>query len=88
MKRKRGRPKKVFNRFFIPALGRLYWPGQVIPLEQLKNKKKLSELTKWKISENNKKFSVCKLCGRQCRGFRGLVDHMHRSEEQSQNTGK
>ena len=37
----------------------------------------MSDLTKQKISENSKKFSICKLCSKQCRGFRGLVDHMH-----------
>ena len=40
--------------------------------------RRMSEKTKKKISENNKKFSICKLCSKQCRGFRGLVDHMHR----------
>ena len=30
-----------------------------------------SESTKKKISENNKKFSICKLCGSHCKGFRG-----------------
>ena len=38
----------------------------------------MSDITKKKISENNKKFSICKLCSKQCRGFRGLVDHMHK----------
>ena len=37
----------------------------------------MSDLTKQKILENSKKFSICKLCSKQCRGFRGLVDHMH-----------
>ena len=41
----------------------------------------MSEVTKRKISENNKKFSICKICKKQCRGFRGLVDHMHRDHE-------
>ena len=41
----------------------------------------MSEITRKKISESNKKFSVCKLCGLQCRGFRGLVDHMHRDHQ-------
>ena len=31
--------------------------------------------------ESNKKFSICKLCKKQCRGFRGLVDHMYRDHE-------
>ena len=38
----------------------------------------MSEVTKKKISENNKIFSKCKICKKQCRGFRGLVDHMNR----------
>ena len=38
----------------------------------------MSDITKRKISEKCKKFSICKLCSKQCRGFRGLVDHMHR----------
>ena len=41
-------------------------------------RKKMSDLTKKKISENNKRFSICKICQKQCRGFRGLVDHMHK----------
>jgi len=53
-------------------------PRKIIPIEKLKNKRKLSDRTKQKIAENNKKFSICKLCSKQCRGFRGLVDHMHR----------
>ena len=53
-------------------------PRKIIPLDKLKNKRKLSDMTKQKIAENNKKFSICKLCSKQCRGFRGLVDHMHR----------
>ena len=43
--------------------------------------RQMSEVTKRKISENNKKFSICKICHKQCRGFRGLVDHMHRDHE-------
>ena len=53
-------------------------PKKIIPPEKLIKRKTLSDYTKRKIAENNKKFSVCKLCKRQCRGFRGLVDHMHR----------
>jgi len=49
--------------------------------KQPKKTRKMSDLTKQKISENNRKFSVCKLCNKQCRGFRGLVDHMHRDHE-------
>ena len=41
----------------------------------------MSDVTKKKISENNKKFSICKICDKQCRGFRGLVDHMHKDHE-------
>ena len=41
-------------------------------------KRKMSDETKEKISANNKIFSICKICHLQCRGFRGLVDHMHR----------
>ena len=41
-------------------------------------RRRMSDITKKKISENNKKFSVCKICQKQCRGFRGLVDHMHK----------
>ena len=41
----------------------------------------MSDITKKKISEKCKKFSLCKLCSKQCRGFRGLVDHMHRDHE-------
>ena len=44
----------------------------------LKLKRTLSDRTKKKIAENNRKFSICKLCSKQCKGFRGLVDHMHR----------
>ena len=53
-------------------------PKKNIPVDVHKKKRKLSDFTKRKIAENNKKFSVCKLCSRQCRGFRGLVDHMHK----------
>ena len=53
-------------------------PKKIIPPEKLIKRKTLSEYTKRKIAENNKKFSVCKLCSKQCRGFRGLVDHMHK----------
>ena len=53
-------------------------PRKVIPLDQLKKKRTLSDHTKMKIAENNKKFSICKLCQKQCKGFRGLVDHMHK----------
>lgn len=42
-------------------------------------KRKMSDETKEKISANNKIFSICKICHLQCRGFRGLVDHMHRA---------
>ena len=41
----------------------------------------ISKITRKKISESAKKFSVCKLCCLQCRGFRGLVDHMHRDHQ-------
>ena len=41
----------------------------------------MSEVTKRKISESSRRFSICKLCGLQCRGFRGLVDHMHRDHQ-------
>ena len=41
----------------------------------------MSEVTKKKISESSRKFSICKLCDLQCRGFRGLVDHMHRDHQ-------
>ena len=40
--------------------------------------RRMSDITKRKISESSKKFSICKLCSKQCRGFRGVVDHMHR----------
>jgi len=30
-----------------------------------------SAVTKQKISENNRLFSICKLCNMQCKGFRG-----------------
>jgi len=49
-----------------------------VPEDLQKLKKTLSDKTKKKIAENNRKFSICKLCSKQCRGFRGLVDHMHR----------
>ena len=49
---------------------------KIIPITNAK-KKTLSDHTKKKIAENNKKFSICKLCKKQCKGFRGLVDHMH-----------
>ena len=64
-----------------------------VPEDLQKLKKTLSDKTKRKIAENNRKFSICKLCrgdltsffflicaisSKQCRGFRGLVDHMHR----------
>ena len=29
----------------------------------------------------NYSLSICKLCSKQCRGFRGLVDHMHRDHQ-------
>ena len=38
----------------------------------------MTEVTKKKISENNKIFSLCNICKKQCQGFRGLVDHMHK----------
>ena len=57
-------------------------PRKILPPEALVKRKTLSELTKRKIAENNKKFSVCKLCGKQCKGFRGLVDHMHRDHSE------
>ena len=53
-------------------------PRKILPLDQLKKKRTLSDYTKKKIAENNKKFSICKLCKKQCKGFRGLVDHMHK----------
>ena len=53
-------------------------PRKIIPLDKLNKKRTLSDYTKRKIAENNKKFSICKLCKKQCKGFRGLVDHMHR----------
>ena len=37
----------------------------------------MDEITKKKITENNRIFSLCKICKKQCRGFRGLVDHMN-----------
>ena len=40
--------------------------------------RKMSLITKKKLSDNTKNFSICKLCSKQCRGFRGLVDHMHK----------
>ena len=33
----------------------------------------LSEHTKKKISDNSRKFSICKLCDKQCKGFRGGI---------------
>jgi len=62
----------------VPVKRKRGRPRKIIPLDKLKNKRKLSDMTKQKIAENNKKFSICKLCSKQCRGFRGLVDHMHR----------
>ena len=41
----------------------------------------MSDATKIKLSEHHKRFSICKLCSKQCRGFRGLVDHMHRDHQ-------
>ena len=41
----------------------------------------MSDVTKKKLADSSKKFSLCKLCSKQCRGFRGLVDHMHRDHE-------
>ena len=43
--------------------------------------RQMSDTTKKKIAESIKTFSICKLCNKQCRGFRGLVDHMHRDHE-------
>ena len=43
--------------------------------------KQLTNSTKKKISDSSRKFSLCKLCSKQCRGFRGLVDHMHRDHQ-------
>ena len=44
----------------------------------LLQKRPMTEVTKKKISENNKIFSLCKICKKQCHGFRGMVDHMHK----------
>ena len=43
--------------------------------------KQLTSSTKKKISDSSRRFSICKLCSKQCRGFRGLVDHMHRDHQ-------
>ena len=43
--------------------------------------RQMSDTTRNKIAESIKTFSICKLCSKQCRGFRGLVDHMHRDHE-------
>ena len=56
------------------------------PLSQNKSNKEprtrqMSDKTKKKIADSIKTFSICKLCSKQCRGFRGLVDHMHRDHE-------
>ena len=51
-------------------------PKKILPFT-IEKKKTLSDNTKKKIAENSKKFSICKLCKKQCKGFRGLVDHMH-----------
>ena len=39
----------------------------------IKNHIDFSEATKQKISENVKKNSVCKLCKKECNGFRGKI---------------
>ena len=105
--------------FFCPYSIPSYTHLPQVPEDLHKLKKTLSDKTKRKIAENNRKFSVCKLCrwksspplwwsslrcvhdshhhlhvhllqqasiliiiitifcSKQCRGFRGLVDHMH-----------
>ena len=51
------------------------------PISKKPRTRRMSDTTKKKISESIKTFSICKLCSKQCRGFRGLVDHMHRDHE-------
>ena len=41
-------------------------------------KRRMDEITKKKISDYNKIFSLCNICKKQCRGFRGLVDHINK----------
>merc|ERR1712025_1387565 len=62
----------------LPAKKKRVRPRKIIPIEKLQNRRQLSDKTKQKIAENNRKFSICKLCNKQCKGFRGLVDHMHK----------
>ena len=59
----------------------LQWSKRGRPKDCKKLSRRMSDITKKKISEKCKKFSLCKLCSKQCRGFRGLVDHMHRDHE-------
>ena len=62
-KKKRGRPRKVRR-------GSCIWKEKImrngnlpqVPEDLQKLKKTLSDKTKKKIAENNRKFSICKLC--------------------------